>query len=41
MRYVTGMHVGMGMKFSMNFGHENFLLWNFLEFIGSGIGMPM
>ena len=25
----------------MNIGHENFLLCNFLEFVGDGIGMPM
>ena len=35
------MHVDMGMRFSVNFGCENFLPWNFLEFIGNGIGMPM
>ena len=29
------------MKFSMNFGHEKFLPLNFLEFVGSGIGMPI
>ena len=25
----------------MNFGPKNFLLWNFLEFVGDGIGMSM
>ena len=25
----------------MNFSHENFLLWNLLEFVGEGIGMPV
>ena len=35
------MRIDMGMRFSMNFGHEKFLLWNFLEYIGNGIGMPM
>ena len=25
----------------MNFGHEKFLPWNFLEFVGDSIGMPM
>ena len=35
------MHIDIGMRFSMNFGHEKFVLWNFLEFIGNGIGMPV
>ena len=26
MRYVTGMHFDMGMRFSVNFGHEKILL---------------
>ena len=25
----------------MNFGHEKFLLLNFLEFVGNSIGMPV
>ena len=40
-RYVTSMHVDTGMRFSVNFGHKNFLMWNFLECIGNSIGMPM
>ena len=30
-----------GMRFSMSFSCENFLPWNFLEFNGNGIGMPI
>ena len=41
MRYITSMHVDMGMRSFVNFSHEKFLPWNFLEFIGNGIGMPM
>ena len=40
-RYITGMHVDMGMRFSVNFSSEKILLWNFLEFIGNGIGMTV
>ena len=29
------------MRFSVNFGHEKILLWNFLEFIRNSIGMPV
>ena len=35
------MHIDTGMRFSMNFSHEKILPWNFLEFIGNGIGMAM
>ena len=40
-RYVIGMCIDTGMRFSMNFSPKKFLMWNFLEFIGNGIGMPM
>ena len=35
------MCIDMGMTFSVNFGHENFLPWDLLEFIGNGIGMSV
>ena len=38
---VTGMHIDMGMRFSVNFSCKKILQWNFLGFIGNCIGMPM
>ena len=30
-----------GLRISVNFSHEKNLLENFLEFVGTSIGMPM
>ena len=35
------MCIDMRMRFSMNFGHKQNLLLNFLEFIGRVVVMPM
>ena len=41
LRYGNGMCVDMGMRFSMNFGHENFAGKISCNFIGTGTWMSM
>ena len=39
-RFGHGMHIGIGIRYSMDFGHEKFTRKISCNFIGTGIGMP-